>query len=621
MTMPLFLLTILAACKPEPLTGLPNEPGGDPLVPGRAMHPFPSSFYLVEADTPTGWRVEIPAEALPGALRPETFAHLDGYTRFPALLASFPGGVDGSTLPPEDDLDTSLGADAPIALIRASDGARVPLLAEVDAHSPGAFDDTLIGRPQRALDWDTEYVVLVTDRVRTRDGAPPAPTEAFRALRDGIPTDSDAVEAWRPGFETINAVIAESGWAPEEIVLGWSFRTGSQQGVAGPMLSMTSQMMAADLGEFVTESTEREGDNTLIRGHFTAPDFLGDDNILQVTDGAVAARGTRQVPVLLTIPDTVTEARPAILFGHGFFSSIDEPTWGSLQSLVQPYAFPVVSTDFLGFREADQTQTLQILAGDLNRTAEIAAQQMQSQANHVAVARVFREQLQDSVAIEREAGSLDPFDDRLVYMGISNGGTQGFTIMSTAPNLDRGVLVVPGGAMSHMLQRATQWNTMGLLLANQYERAQDLQIAVALMQHGLDPFDGINFVDHLLTDPFEGRPEKRVVIHEARWDCQVSNWITGVMGRTAGVPVWEASAREIPGLEGIPANADPLTLQAAYTVWDEAYEPLPTGNTPPASDNGAHETIRRIDAYREAVAAFVERDEIVNTCDGACDPE
>ena len=42
---------------------------------------------------------------------------------------------------------------------------------------------------------------------------------------------------------------------------------------------------------------------------------------------------------------------------------------------------------------------------------------------------------------------------------------------------------------------------------------------------------------------------------------------------------------------------------------------------PPDDDNGAHETIRFLDAYRGQVGAFLETGTVVQVCDGACDPD
>ena len=244
--------------------------------------------------------------------------------------------------------------------------------------------------------------------------------------------------------------------------------------------------------------------------------------------------------------------------------------------------------------------------------------QVQSEANHVALARVIREQLVGSIVENRGDGEFQPLDAaNITYMGISNGGTQGFNIMTVAPNLDKGVLVVPGGALTHMLQRASPWTTMGAVVSTKFDDPRELQLGTSLMQLHLDQWDAANFVDHLVEPRFEGRSEVKVVLHEAIGDAQVSNMITHWLADEAGIPAFAPNTWEPAGLETIPAeNHDG---NSALYIYDEGYEPLPLDNTPPV-ENGAHETIRDLDSYKTHVAAFIEEGDIIYVCEGACDP-
>jgi pimeloyl-ACP methyl ester carboxylesterase len=587
----LILLTLLA-CKREILEGLPNEPGGNPLIPGEAMYPFPSDFYRVDG------RVVYPAEALPGGLPPEMFES-DGFSRMSPILALLEGGVDPASI-----------SDTSVRLIRSTDYADAPILAEVDLQSADPLRRALIVRPEVGLDYGTTYVVVLTDELRTLDGAIPEPTDAFRALRDGIRTDSDAVESLRDDFETVNDVIAGVGLEPEEVVLAWSFTTRSEGDAIGPVVAIHDAMATAELGPWTVLSDTIEGDNRLIEGTFTVPDFLGAEGL--VLDGGVpVAQGERVVKVLVTIPVTVDGPRPVMLFGHGFFSSRYEPTWSSLNGSLQRWAISAVTIDFIGFNEDDQLDTIGVLAGDLQGLPLVVDQQAQSQAQFTALARLVREQL------TLEYPELDATN--LSYMGISNGGTQGLAIATASPEITRAALVVPGGAWSHMLQRAVQWNTMGTLLENQYPDPVDLQLATALTQGVFDRVDSLSFVDHLVDDRLPGRPPAEITLHMAVGDCQVANVVTEWAARTAGVPLMTPAPYDIEGLDTVAAPEPGVA--AALLVYDENYPALPEGNVPPAEDNGAHETIRLTEAYKEQMGTFLETGRIVQVCDGACDPD
>jgi len=605
----------------ERITDLPNAPGGNPLVPDEPMYPFPSDFHTQEdMGTRTGRSLSIPAEALPGALVPDTFAGIDGWPRMPVMLAHFDSGIDAASLPDPRDEGASVADTSPVFLVREDTWERVPILIELDAEAVIEAKQALILRAHEALDPDTGYVVLITDRLDQGDGSGPLePTEAFRALRDEIPTDNDDVESMREDFETVHMAIAETGLDPEEVVLAWSFHTRSREQVVNPLLSMVDQMMTATLGAYAVTSDVDTGENREIRGTVQAPNFIGPDGTIAVDgDDAAIQHGTRDVPFLVTIPHTVDETRPTVLYGHGFFSHMDEPTWSSLQGLIQPARVTMVSTEFMGFNSDDQFEAFQILA-DLNRTDEISAMQMQSEAHFVVLARLVREQLVTDLVADRGDGSFHVMDGgEIVYMGISNGGTQGLTLMSVAPNIDRGILVVPGGGLVHFLQRASQWTTMGPLLATAFDHDLDFQVGAALMQSHLDPWDSINFVDHLVAPRFEGRDPVRVVLHEAVEDAQVNNMVTHWVARTAGIPVFSPNTLEPYGLETLPpADYDG---PAALYIYDEGYPPLPVTNTPPV-ENGAHGSVRELDIYKEHVTAFIETGDIVYGCADACDPD
>jgi pimeloyl-ACP methyl ester carboxylesterase len=531
------------------------------------------------------------------------------------------GGVPPATLPAAAD---SASADSPVLLVRVSDGALTPVLAEVDANTDDLEDQALILRPQVALDPSEAYVVLLRDGLRTPAGEPHTPSEAFRALRDELPTDSEVVEGMREEAAVVNGVIADLGLDPGEVVLGWSFHTRSAERLVGPLLAMHDITAAAALTSWTPVSDSHDGENRLIEGTIEVPDFLGEGGRIALDEGgAPVVQGSREVEFLVTIPDTVVEPRPVMLFGHGFFSAKEETTWSSLQHSLQPWAFSAVSTDFIGFNEDDLVTTLGALTGDLEALQSVMDQQLQSHTHFTALARLVREQLADDISEDRGAGAFSPLDgDRLHYLGISNGGTQGAVILAASPEIDRGALVVPGGAWSHMLQRAVQWTTMGGIISEKYRDPLELQLVLALTQQMLDPADALNYVEGLDDTPFEGRSQKAVTLHMAVGDCQVSNMVTEWVALAAGVPLVTPSAREIWGLTTVeapePGRED---LRSALFVYDEGYDPLPESNLPPTEDNGAHETIRYLDAYRDQVGAFLETGAVVQVCEGACDPD
>lgn len=620
------LLVAAFGCRRSPdeqvLRGLPNLPGGNPVVPAEAMYPWPSDFYLQpDPDTATGRRLVLPAEALPEGVFPEDFAAHDGFTRAPAVLTWFPEGVDPASLP---SVEGSIEADSSVRLVALPDLEPVPLLAELDLRAASPDDQALILRPMRALEPATTHVAIVTSRLRGGQGQAITPSDAFRALRDSIPTDLEAVEVQRESYEAVNQAIDDLGLDPEEVVLAWPFTTRSREQVVGPVLSMHDQVMAAPLDPWVPISDVQDGSSRLIEGEIQVLDFLGTTGRITLDDdGVPIASGTRPVRFLLNIPDSVNGPRPVVVFGHGFFSAQEEITWGSLADALHQWGFNAIATDFIGFNEDDAVPTFTAVGAGIGALAMVAEQQLQSHAHFTALARLVKEQLAADLSIDRGAGAFAPLDPASVpYMGISNGGSQGSVIVAASPMLDRGALVVPGGGWSHMMQRAVQWGMLGGILEERYTRSRELQVVLALTQQLLDPVDALNYADHLAAEPFPGRSPKQVTLHMAVGDAQVANLVTGWVARTAGIPMITPSTHDfelLDRIEAVPPSG--WSGNAALFVYDEGYPPLPEGNLSPPEDNDAHDTIRDLDSYKAQVGQFLETGLIAQVCDGACDPE
>ena len=600
----------------ELITDIDNEPGGNPLVPHIAMFPFPSDFYLVEdASTATGRRVALSDEAMPEGLEADTFADADGFSRASAMLTHLEGGIDPTSLPDLTDTSSALADDSSVWLLTEDSWERVPILVETDLTADNPDIAALIIRPQTTLEPDTGYVVVLRDTVRSADGVSTPPvSEAFRALRDGIATDCDEVEAQRDDFVLVADAIAGAGLAPEEVILAWSFHTRSEEQVLAPLIALQDHAWDWELGDWqiTSDAWDDDGEQRLIYGEFEVPDFLGDEGTVQLEeDGSPVVHGIRTADFLVTVPLSASEqTRPVVVFGHGFFSAIEEPTWSSEKRALERWALPFVTTSFIGFCEDDQFETFAILAADLNRTDEIASQQMQSHANFTVLARLIQDELAAAITSDGGVPLLDA--TTVHYMGVSNGGTQGLVLMTASPAFDRGALVVPGGAWTHMLQRATPWLTMGAMLQEQYNDPREMQLAFSLIQLELDPVDSVNWVQHLAHDRLPGRPEVVVTLHEAVGDCQVSNMVTEWVARAGDIPLVVPTPRDV---------WDGADVPAALFIYDEGYPPLPDGNDPPPEDNGAHETVVDLDSYLTQVGAFLEHGTIAQVCDGACDPD
>ncbi len=615
--MNILILTALLACNkgPEPLSGFSNQPGGNPLIPEVAMMPYPSDLYLQDdADTATRKRLVFPAEALILDTEPELFEAHDGFSRIVPILAWFPEGIDPNTLP-TDTMDSG----ASVVLIDPATLEPFPTLVELDGQADSSGVQSLIIRPLAALKPDTTYVVLIRSDLKAADGGELRTTRAFTALRDDLPTSNDTIEGMRDDFAPVNATIESLNLDPESVVLGWTFSTRSEAQVTGPALAMHDIMWANTYPTAVIDTVDTRSDITIFLGHVDIPDFIGDDLALELgSDGLPVQRGTREMVFQVTVPNDITTPRPVIAYGHGFFSDKEEANRTLKPGLLQ-WQMSAVSIDFHGFNSSEEIDVLVKFGGPMEGLQGVVIQQMQAQAEFTAVAALIRDQLPDLITLPGDIKPLDP--DAMAYMGISNGGTQGLSIAAASPAYERAVLVVPGGGWSHMLQRAVQWNTMGLLFSERYPDSRNLQLYMSLLQNMFDPADSVNFVEHLTDDRYDGRLPMKATLHEAVNDCQVSNVVTHMVARTGDVPMIVPSSIDVPLLATVEAPSTGAAVDSALFIYDEGFEDLPTDNVSPAEDNDTHGTVRKLPSYLEQVGGFLETGDIVQVCDGACDPD
>lgn len=609
-----------------PVDLYPNLPGGNPLNPSVALYPFPSDFLLADdAETATGRRLRIPAEALPEVIPAGFFDVHDGFTRTPSILATLPGGIDVATLPSPTDHAESVADDATVWLIHAETGARVGALVELDARAPNPVDQALIIRPLATLAPDTDYVVILRRGLTTPAGLPHVANPAFVALRDGVPTDVPEIERQRGSFERVNRVIEDAGLNPDEVILAWSFHTRSEVQVVSPLLRMQQIAQTAPVDVYEITQDEIQGENRQLTGTFEAPNFVDEAGRLAFDeDGVVVQQGTRTVPFRMTIPLSIESPRPVILYGHGFLGQRNQATRGSFNALCRAGQYSAVAVNF-GFHEEVFRPLLTALASDITQLYKVVNETLQTFPNSTLLVRLTREVLARELTREidgEEVALIDP--ERVHYLGISNGGTFGFVMAATSPQLTRAVMVVGGGGLTHFLQRAVQWNEYGAVVDGLFPDLRIQQGVFALIQQTLDPVDSMNYMGRLVHDRFPGLQPLKAQVHMAIHDSQVNNLVTEWAMRSGGIPmvvpspkvVWELETVEAPNPEG--ASDDVL---GAMFVYDEMVTANPVTNVPPAEDNRTHSTIREIGAYQTHVRTFLDEGRFVQVCDGPCDPE
>lgn len=620
------------------------DPSCNPLAMGDdCLTPYPSLVFTEEdATTPTGLRLSYSADnfwspdgALP--IDPAMFNVYDGAPPIGQAIVNLGADVHPDFLWGHGEAAASVADGAAIVMLNVDTGERVPLLTEMDQNQRDlAYDGrwALILRPVAPLDFGGHYVVALTDALTDADGAAFTSPDAFVALRDGRVTDSEVVEGMRDRYEGLFSALEAAGTPREGLLLAWDFVVASQDAVLGPILSMREQTLALAASDgFAYTITSVETDpnaNThlLVKGTFTPPDFLDEDNTLVLESNAAQLQaGDDSYPFTMIVPPSALGGEPAplVVFGHGIFGSGDTYLDGWVgENYIQPLANTngavVVATDWIGLSEGDIDLIIAEVVPDLSRIQLVTDRLAQSLVNNLALTELALADLQYDEALGLDGAEL--LSGEVYYYGVSLGGVQGSSFTSLSPRVTRAVVAVPGASWSNMIQRSTQFESIETLVDALYPDPLSQLMFVSLFQTYFDRSDPVNLGRLMQDDPVYGKIERTVVLQEAIGDCQVPNMATEILARTLGASVLEIAYEDVWGLDTVasPAGSGVYLTQIAVPDLLDAYTP-PDQNTLPETDNGTHGEATITDAAFEQMLTVLATGEAVHTCDGVCDPE
>jgi len=610
-----------------------SDPAGlaadcNPLGGQGCLLPWPSMAYLrADAAMPSGYRLDLPAAGMPvnisGApVDPAPLdARWDGFSPTGPILAMFPRGVSPDGLPSFKAPDDSLAPGSPIVLYDLDRGERAPVFAEVDRNIDAVDQRALVIRPLARLHARTHYAVAIRNTVHSADGTPLPVSPGFAALRDGRPLDHPRFAQLAASARAMFDGLAAAGVDRSELVLAWDFQTASDEMLRGDLTAMRAAALPAigdrGAGLGAAPFTVEDQPNTAqsyrrFTGTYKSPDFLTAGE----TPGSILARdaagaprmhGLRDARFAAIIPkcvETQPLPRPTIVFGHGLFgSSADYLSDGFVQQLAEDHCLVIVAGDFIGLTSRDLGAATDAVT-DLNRGAEVTEKLAQSVIDFMALESLTRGAM--AAAPEFRIGGtpggaavIDPAST--FYVGGSLGGIMGNVIMAYDPNLTRGVLAVPGGAWSLLIERSNAWALLKVLIQGAYADPQVYPLNVALFGMAFEPYDPITTAAHVLHDPLFGNPVKDILMWYSIGDCLVSNLTTELTARTMGIGMIGPSVVAPWGLAPTPG-----AFASGIVVFDDHPTPLPPdSNEPPARDNGTHSGINRKPAALRMVQRFL----------------
>jgi hypothetical protein len=565
------------SCAPQPLD-LSRAADCDFIGQQDGSHcllPFPDDYYTVaDPASATGRRIDLHAAAMPDnaagkPIDPGPYSHNDGFSPGETILVRVPGLDNPEALaatdpPPIDRIGRYAEADAPVVVIDAETGERLPIWVEIDSNASGPDSTLLEVHPARNYESGHRYIVAMR-RLRTGDGSViPAP-EGFRYYRDALPSAEPEIDARRDHFERIFMRLRDAGIRRSNLYLAWDFTVASDENIAARALHMRNSAfgllgdddmgdgsVAGDAPSFAVTATDVPADPQIARrvtGTFTVPCYLVpscdpggrfelDADGLPVRDGNYTANFICIIPqraVGAPGPDLV---RPAI-YGHGLFGGAGEVYGSSTnRDLADQYGFVICATDEIGMSGADVPNTVANILTDLSNFPQLADRLQQGLLNELFLSRlmIHPDGFGSDPAFHQDGtlGTPSVIDStQNYYVGASQGGIMGGALTALAPDFTRAVLNVPAMNYSVLLPRSVDYDAFAIFINQQYSEIER-PLALALIQMLWDRGEPNGYAHRMTSDPLPETPAHQVLMNVAFGDHQVTNFQADVQARTIG---------------------------------------------------------------------------------------
>jgi hypothetical protein len=637
------LLLALAAlgCGSEDDPGRLAVPEGcNPLAADwDCLLPYPSDHFLVD-DGRGGRTVVLGDRAKLSTAQGAPFDLFglhssDGWPIGTQILALFPEGVRGDDLVGYygDDPTRSVTDHSPTLLVNAESGERVLHFAELDPRAETDDRRALVIRPIVRLEAGARYVVAIR-RLVSHTGAPVAPPEGFRRLRDRKTRGDPLLAPLSARYEAeLFPVLESAGVARSELQLAWDFSVRSDEDATRDMLSVRSDVISrlasapAEIVVLGVESATKPHLHRRIELSVKVPLYVDSAQPMARLNrdaaGNVVASGYAEVPFTVSIPKSVGERPPGsaparlLQFGHGFFGTREEAS-GYPAELGDERGFVVVAADWWGMSEHDRASLVDGLIDDPGSALRFTDRVHQAMANFMYVAAAARGPLALLPELQVAAGpAYDP--SALYFYGISLGHILGGTYVALAPEVERAVLGVGGANFSLMLFRARPFAGFLTLIQIVVPDALAQQKLGAMLQASFDRIDPVTYAPRVLGDTLPGSPQsRRILLQIGIGDAAVPNIAAHLHARALGIDQLAPAPRALPVIS--PRDGP---LDSALVEFDFGISPWPDRiAVPPILDNQVHEGVRRLTAAKQQLDLFFRSDgKVEATCDGVCDPE
>lgn len=637
--------------------------------------------------------VSMPSNVDGEHIDPSSWNHLDGFSPGAAILVKVPGLCSLEALrkmgaPMVTDIGSYRRANAPMLVIDTKTGKRWPIWVEVDQSStlkmdhgrlifgttpPQCGNTTLIIRPARNFAYGTRYIVVLRN-LRNASGKRLQPPATFLVYRNRILTGVPVIEARRKHMNKLFAFLQRVGIKRSGLYLTWDFTTVSANKIVGPVLVMRNNAFAR-LGD--TDLADRRIEGRSPRFRITQVKYFapcgsngcgkGENNfILRSVDGEIrvpcylthhclpggtfrlqenkpVAQGYYWAAFLCNIPRSAkgsygkTHPARVALYGHGLFGSMREINGYGLESFSYRHDIMLCAANWIGMSYQDVSYAKK-WAANFSLWPAVPARLDQSMVDFMYLGRalVHPRGLSTSSSFRSfttQGAMASVFNpDHLYYLGASQGGILGGTLMALEPDVVRGVLVVAGMNYSTLMGRSVDFSPFAKVLFKNYTRRVERPLLYELMQMLWDRADPDGYIPFMAQHPLPNTPPHKLLFEEGWGDHQVTNWATLVEARSVGAKIHApmvAPSRRV-GREpfwGIkPITSYPYRGSVAMFFWDigplrvvrgqlVGSAPPPIANVPNYVGQDPHSHIRSTVMVNQ-ISRFLEPNGVVtNPCD------
>ncbi len=493
----------------------------------------------------------------------------------------------------------------------------------------------LIVRPAENFKYGHRYIVAFRN-LKDAGNRPIASPLGFRVYRDRLRTRQAVVEARRQHMNSLISDLGSMGGIDRKsLYMAWDFTVASEESITGRALqirddafsrledtNLADRRIDGDSPAFtilgycdrdkIDGGPECGGGATkpgagadyirMIEGKLTGvPCYLNRNGC---SPGAVfdfdPAGGvdfdpafTMDVPFRCFIPETVQpggEGSPvspgaAGIYGHGLLGDYKQITSAGPVNVGREAGSVWCGANWDGFSSSDLLSVVESLK-DVSNFNKAVDRMQQGFVNFMLIGRAMIHQdgfsSDPAFQLDQEEGPGDDLESaidtsqgdltRLQYMGISQGGIMGGSLMALTPDADYGVLGVPGMNYSTLLRRSvdsdTYFKNNAFGLYKYYPNFRERPLILALMQLLWDRGEPNGYAQAMTEDPLPNTPPHQVMLRVAFGDHQVANITAEVEARTIGASIYSPALNPGRHWEDDPFSG--LDLSTAFPVTDQS---------------------------------------------------